>query len=66
MKIRVNGKQQDVAADCTVRGLLLALGVDGEGIAIALNGAVLRRGDWGETPLSDGDAVEIVRAVGGG
>ena len=66
MKIRVNGEPQNVAGDCTVRGLLLALGVDGEGVAVALNGAVLRRGDWEETALDDGDAVEIVRAVGGG
>ena len=66
MKIRVNGDLQDVAAGCTMRGLLLLLGVDGEGVAVALNGSVLRRGDWGETALGDGDAVEIVRAVGGG
>jgi sulfur carrier protein len=66
MKIRVNGDLQDVAGGCTVRGLLLLLGVDGEGVAVALNGSVLRRGDWGETALGDGDVVEIVRAVGGG
>ncbi len=66
MKIQVNGAPQNVAGDCTVRGLLLVLGVDGEGVAVALNGSVLRRGDWGQTALGDGDAVEIVRAVGGG
>jgi sulfur carrier protein len=66
MKIQVNGEPQDVVGGATVRGLLRELGVDGEGVAVALNGAVLRRADWGETALGDGDAVEIVRAVGGG
>jgi sulfur carrier protein len=66
MKIQVNGEPQDVVGGATVHGLLRELGVDGEGVAVALNGAVLRRGDWGKTALGDGDAVEIVRAVGGG
>jgi sulfur carrier protein len=34
--------------------------------AIALNGAVVRRDAWAKTPLSDGDRIEIVRAMQGG
>ncbi|GLS42099.1 hypothetical protein GCM10007884_00840 [Methylobacterium brachythecii] len=37
-----------------------------EGIAIALNGRVVRRKDWAETALSEGDRIEIVRAMQGG
>ena len=37
-----------------------------KGFAIALNGAVVRRDAWAATPLSDGDAVEIIRAMQGG
>lgn len=37
-----------------------------QGVAIALNGRVLRRRDWGDTPISEGDRIEIVRAMQGG
>jgi len=37
-----------------------------EGIAMALNGRVVRRADWAATALSEGDRVEIVRAMQGG
>ena len=36
------------------------------GIAVALNGAVVPRAAWRETPLQSGDSVEIVRARQGG
>ena len=37
-----------------------------KGYAIALNGALVRRDRWQSTSLSDGDRVEIVRAMQGG
>lgn len=37
-----------------------------QGIAIALNGRVVRRRDWAATRLAEGDRVEIVRAMQGG
>ena len=35
-------------------------------IAIELNGSVIRRSDWAETLVSDGDRIEVVHFVGGG
>ena len=43
-----------------------SLGVNAKMIAIAYNGEVLRRDEWADVTLSDGDTVEVVRAVGGG
>jgi len=37
-----------------------------KGYAIALNGALVRKNRWQSTSLSDGDRVEIVRAMQGG
>jgi len=37
-----------------------------KGYAIALNGALVRKDRWQSTSLSDGDRVEIVRAMQGG
>ena len=37
-----------------------------QGVAIALNGRVLRRREWADTPINPGDRIEIVRAMQGG
>jgi sulfur carrier protein len=37
-----------------------------KGYAIALNGALVHKARWQSTSLSDGDRVEIVRAMQGG
>jgi len=66
MRIQVNGEDREVATDCTMVGLLKIVGVDGDGIAVALNGSVLARREWSAHVLVSGDIVEIVRAVGGG
>lgn len=65
--IRVNGEDRRLEA-ATVIDLLRAVGVDpeGRGVAVALNGAVVRRGDWPAAALSPGDEVEIVKPFAGG
>lgn len=65
--IRVNG-QDEVLAVQTLAALLehKAVDVSQRGIAVALNGAVVPRAAWTQTPLQPGDSVEIVRARQGG
>src|SRR5690606_22175429 len=46
--------------------ILEARGVDPHRIALALNGQVVPRDRWSETPVRDGDSIDIVHAVGGG
>ena len=70
MKLTVNGEpcEREVpdlaalfAAEAEERGIESA-----EGIAIAVNGRVVRKTAWGQTPLNEGDRIEIVRAMQGG
>jgi sulfur carrier protein len=49
-----------------VSSLVGFLAIETRGVAVALNGEVVRRGDWEVTTLSDGDVVEIVNAAAGG
>ncbi|ACB22589.1 sulfur carrier protein [Methylobacterium sp. PvP062] len=70
MKLLVNGEPRECAVE-TVDALFRLeaeeSGIESpQGVAIALNGRVLRRRDWVETPVSEGDRVEIVRAMQGG
>jgi sulfur carrier protein len=64
--VTVNGMSEPLAP--TVAALLAARDIapDGRGVAVALNGAVVRRADWPTTALNAGDVVEIVRAMQGG
>ncbi len=36
------------------------------GFAIALNGRVVPKNQWPDTSISDGDQIEIIRALSGG
>jgi sulfur carrier protein len=65
--IRVNGESEPLAAT-TLDMLLAEKAVDTaqRGIAVALNGTVVPRAAWSETPLRAGDSIEIVRARQGG
>ncbi|QGY05319.1 sulfur carrier protein ThiS [Methylobacterium mesophilicum SR1.6/6] len=70
MRLFINGEPREREAD-TVDTLFRLeaeeTGIESpQGVAIALNGRVLRRRDWGETPIVEGDRVEIVRAMQGG
>lgn len=69
MKISVNGQQTSVDEAITVSDLLAVLhGRDTptRGVAVALNGEVLSRSRWDDSPLEEGDRLEVLRAVGGG
>ena len=67
MNIRVNGQDEPLGV-ATLAALLEEKAVDTSqrGIAVALNGAIIPRAAWPQTPLRPGDSIEIVRALQGG
>ncbi len=65
MLIQINGRPQDVRAT-TLQTLLRELGYDDKTVGTALNQEFVRAKDRAETPLRDGDAVEIVTPRQGG
>ena len=66
MRVRVNGKDRDLPESVNLREYVVSLGVNMASIAVAVNGEVVKRDDLASVELAEGDAVEIVRAVGGG
>ncbi|HEY3910929.1 MAG TPA: sulfur carrier protein ThiS [Stellaceae bacterium] len=66
-RLKINGVEEEVAVE-TLAELLVARGVDPKArfLAVAINGAVVRRAEWPAKPLSPGDDVEIVRPLQGG
>jgi len=63
--IRVNGRVVPYE-ECTVEELVKNLQIDPRGVAVAINGDVVRRGDWARTVVSDESTIEIVTAAAGG
>jgi sulfur carrier protein len=68
MRLSVNGEPHELPGHgVTVTDLLaiLAPGV-ARGLAVAVNGAVVPRGEWSTTVLKSSDAVEVLTAAQGG
>ncbi len=68
MKVLVNGERRDLPGEATVATAVEAAGEDvaGRGIAVAVDGDVVPRGEWGDRSLEDGQHVEVLHAVQGG
>ena len=64
--ILLNGETRKVEFETDLARLLDDLELPKQRIAIELNGSVIRRSDWAETLVSDGDRIEVVHFVGGG
>ena len=69
IEVTVNGDTRRLPDGVTVAGLLDAIGGapgGGRGVAVALDGEVVTRGEWETRTLADGARIEIVVAVQGG
>ena len=65
MKLTINGEEQVYGAE-TLSALVELLGMKSDRVAIELNREIVSRERWPQTPLHDGDRLEIVHFVGGG
>ena len=66
MEILLNGVATDVAHGATLIRLLDQLDLSGKRIAVECNGEIVPASRYANTTLAQGDAIEIVIAVGGG
>jgi thiamine biosynthesis protein ThiS len=65
MNLTINGETQVFPAE-TLGALVEQLGMKPDRVAIELNREIVSRDQWPQTPLHDGDRLEIVHFVGGG
>jgi sulfur carrier protein len=68
MNLYINGETQSVSdsADLTLAALIESLSMKSDRVAVELNREIVPRDRWPQTPLKDGDRLEIVHFVGGG
>jgi thiamine biosynthesis protein ThiS len=62
----LNGEPFEIAGPVSISALLAALSIDPRIVAVEHNVVVVKRQQYDETMVRDGDEVEIVRFVGGG
>ena len=67
MQLNVNGTLRRFEPPVrTVADLVRELALEGKRIAVEKNGAIVPKSRYADTAVADGDALEIVGAVGGG
>lgn len=65
MRIQLNGEDREVAAT-TILGLVQELGLDVRKVAVERNLEIVPRSLHADTPVAEGDRIEVVQFVGGG
>lgn len=65
MKIKVNGEDYLTEKQTLVQ-LLSEMGITPERVAVELNLKVIKKADFSNQILKEGDSIEIVNFVGGG
>jgi sulfur carrier protein len=66
MRLKINGEDRDNISAQTVQELLEELKITVGRVAVEVNMVIVRRTEYDQFRLSDGDVVEIVNFVGGG
>ena len=68
MKIELNGAPRELPEGATLDLAVRESGAGegARGVAVALDGEVVPRGEWQRTPLKEGQAVEVLAAIQGG
>jgi sulfur carrier protein len=66
MRLKINGEDRDNISAQTVQELLEEFKITVGRVAVEVNLVIVRRTEYEQFRLNDGDVVEIVNFVGGG
>ena len=66
MEITLNGEPRQIDESTTVAMLIRELDLEGKRIAVEINETHVPRTSFDAHTLNEGDAMEIVQAIGGG
>ena len=66
MRVTVNGEPKTLDRELNVGELLAQLGLTPQRVAVEVNEQLVRRAVYAQTPVREGDRIEIVTLIGGG
>jgi sulfur carrier protein len=65
MNITVNGRNESISSD-SIMAYIREKGMNPKALVVELNGQVVVADRWDQTPLCEGDRLELLSFVGGG
>ena len=66
MTLQINGESREVTQAQNVSELVDELGLPAPTLLVEHNGLALRRNEWAERQIADGDRIELMRISAGG
>lgn len=66
MRIFMNGDEVEIEEGTSIEDVILSFKLPKQGLAVAVNEAVVPKENWQSRKLADGDTVMLIRAVQGG
>ncbi|MBI2118176.1 MAG: sulfur carrier protein ThiS [Elusimicrobia bacterium] len=66
MKIKLNGKETDLEKPLTMQELLKKMQIKPEMVACEVNLKIIKRSEFNQFTISEGDHIEILQMIGGG
>ncbi|MEX2247123.1 MAG: sulfur carrier protein ThiS [Dehalococcoidia bacterium] len=66
MRITVNGKPREIDREMDLPAFLRSFDINPRLVAVAVNGEVVPKDAYATIRVHEGDALEVVRMVGGG
>ncbi|MFA6142628.1 MAG: sulfur carrier protein ThiS [Candidatus Omnitrophota bacterium] len=66
MKIRINGKEENLDRPKNLADLIRAKGLVPEHVVVEYNLKIILAGEWAGVALKENDSIEIISFVGGG
>lgn len=69
LEVTLNGQSRKFStlnAGAALDAFIAALELQGDRVAVELNGDIVSRAQWQETKVNSGDKLEVVHFVGGG
>jgi sulfur carrier protein len=65
MQLTLNGQQTETASP-TLQAMILEKGFDPDSVIAEVNFQLIKKEDWQQAALNEGDTVELLSFVGGG
>jgi len=66
MKVICNGEEQEIRTGCTVRELIVSLGLKPETVVVECDAVILKPDEYPTLQLHEGSRLELIHFVGGG
>lgn len=66
MKLTVNGSVKEIEKVANIEELVHSLVETDKGLIVELNEKIIKRDNWKQQTVAEGDIVELIKFVGGG